>query len=295
MFNELFDDLAFRSVPPAEQTTLSGRVVDGSGSPMEGARVSVRDVFASVSGSDGRFFISRVPAGFGEVVVTASLSCLVAGDVESVPTPTVAGGTTDVGDIVLAAEPTTLTGRVVDELEQPVAGAAVKVFTDSMAFTATTDANGDFLIADVAGEEAQVFVTAEVGGVSLRGQTSVRLDPDSTDAGWIFIFPFEVVPDPLTTATGKVVDPTGLPVAGAKVRVFTDWDVFLTTTGADGTFTVSGVPTVNGDLGVTARKGCRSGASGKRSTGAWRSHRSRGDLHRRGRGGTTRRGPVRRR
>jgi hypothetical protein len=57
-----------------------------------------------------------------------------------------------------------------------------------------------------------------------------------------------VIPDPLTTVTGRVVDGTGLPLAEATVKLFS----FTTTSGADGTFTFTGVPTVSGHIIVQA-------------------------------------------
>jgi len=54
-----------------------------------------------------------------------------------------------------------------------------------------------------------------------------------------------VIPDPGTTVTGTVVDMTGAPVSGATVTVQAQ---FTATTQADGTFSITGVPTVQGNI-----------------------------------------------
>jgi hypothetical protein len=56
-----------------------------------------------------------------------------------------------------------------------------------------------------------------------------------------------VVPDPLTTVVGRVVDSAGLPVSGAAA---TTLGSFLGTTSADGRFAIANVPTVRGPIGV---------------------------------------------
>ncbi len=58
-----------------------------------------------------------------------------------------------------------------------------------------------------------------------------------------------VVPDPLTTVFGLVVDPDGQPVAGAQVETAGGR---TGTTGADGFFSITGVPTVLGELSASA-------------------------------------------
>jgi len=58
-----------------------------------------------------------------------------------------------------------------------------------------------------------------------------------------------VIPDPLTTVKGTVVDKNGQPVAGATVTVFGS---FSATSAADGTFSIPGVPTVRGTISVSA-------------------------------------------
>jgi hypothetical protein len=55
----------------------------------------------------------------------------------------------------------------------------------------------------------------------------------------------QVIPDPLTTVTGRVLDEAGTVVSGAAVSVTGD---FTTTTGNDGRFSIPGVTTVNGDI-----------------------------------------------
>ena len=57
-----------------------------------------------------------------------------------------------------------------------------------------------------------------------------------------------VIPDPGTTVIGRVLATNGAPVAGATVTLFSTSG----TTGGDGTFSFSGVPTVAGNIAVTA-------------------------------------------
>ncbi|HEX7285305.1 MAG TPA: Ig-like domain-containing protein [Candidatus Angelobacter sp.] len=54
-----------------------------------------------------------------------------------------------------------------------------------------------------------------------------------------------IIPDPGTTVTGRVIDTNQLPVSGAAVSVDAQ---HATTSGFDGTFTIANVPTVNGNI-----------------------------------------------
>ena len=58
-----------------------------------------------------------------------------------------------------------------------------------------------------------------------------------------------LIPDPLTTVTGRTLDNSGLPIAGAIVTVFNS---FSATSAVDGTFSIPGVPTVRGAITVSA-------------------------------------------
>jgi hypothetical protein len=58
----------------------------------------------------------------------------------------------------------------------------------------------------------------------------------------------QVIPDPLTSAIGRVLTSTGTPVAGATVSAFTKSAIST----ADGTFTLSGLPTIKGPIAVLA-------------------------------------------
>lgn len=57
-----------------------------------------------------------------------------------------------------------------------------------------------------------------------------------------------VIPDPGTTVTGRTVDKSATPIAGATVT----FGNFSTLSALDGTFSLAGVPTVQGDITISA-------------------------------------------
>ncbi|MBV9038230.1 MAG: carboxypeptidase regulatory-like domain-containing protein, partial [Acidobacteriaceae bacterium] len=70
-----------------------------------------------------------------------------------------------------------------------------------------------------------------------------------------------VIPDPLTTATGKVTDANGSPVSGATVSLAGLSSSPTATTSSDGSFSLTGVPTVLGNIQVLAKFVNSSGAT----------------------------------
>jgi hypothetical protein len=104
----------------------------------------------------------------------------------------------------------------------------------------------------------QFNLTVPAGNPTITlGATAVDLGGNVGTAQNVTV---NVIPDPLTTVNGTVVDKTGLAVAGATVSVFGS---FTATSAADGTFTIPGVPTVRGPISVSAV----ATIAGKRLTG----------------------------
>jgi hypothetical protein len=115
--------------------------------------------------------------------------------------------------------------------------------------------DGRFAASGLPGNKSvSISASATVAGVRLRGRTSVFPQGEPTaDAGQVILVPVDDVEDPGTAVAGAVFNSqTNQPVAGARVNVFTNFDVFPTLTAPDGTFTVSGVPTADGDLFAAA-------------------------------------------
>jgi hypothetical protein len=92
----------------------------------------------------------------------------------------------------------------------------------------------------------QFAVPVPTGVASLTiGATASDLGANTATARDVVL---QVIPDPLTTVSGKVIDKNGDPVVGATVTVFTS----TTTSGAGGNFLISGVPTIKGKISATA-------------------------------------------
>lgn len=93
--------------------------------------------------------------------------------------------------------------------------------------------------------EARV-VAPPAPGPMVLGATAIDFGGNTATAVPVQV---NVIPDPLTTVTGRVVDANGAAVAGAAVTVLT---TFSSTTGSNGAFSINNVPTVRGNIVVSA-------------------------------------------
>lgn len=103
--------------------------------------------------------------------------------------------------------------------------------------------NGNVVFTDSAAPY-QFNLTVPAGVASLTlGATATDIGGNVGTAPSVQI---NVIPDPLTTVTGRVIDESSTPVSGASVSVLGRTG----STGADGTFSIPNLPTVQGNLVV---------------------------------------------
>ena len=140
-------------------------------------------------------------------------------------------------------------------ITQPSAGTSV---IEGGEVVVRADATDDVAVASVAftinGVPAYVdtsepfearLIAPAAGQPMVLGATASDFGGNSASAPQMTV---TVIPDPLTTVTGTVVDNLGNPVGGATVSVLT----LSTTTAGNGSFTLNGVPTVQGSFVVQA-------------------------------------------
>jgi hypothetical protein len=249
-------------------TTVAGRIVDGHGLPVAGADVQVQGSYTASSGVDGRFAVTGIASFLGDLFV--SVSGLVDGCPQRTAladsVPAVPGGVVEIGDLPLRPTPsgpaTAVIGLVVGPDGAPVTGATVEVTTDDLIelATATSGRDGIFVVPSLTLTSGPLRVMAQVQGTPLRAGVK-RIDPSVnaiSDAGTLNLALQAPVPDPGTTVFGTILDSRGQPAAGARVHIGTASQVFEVLTTAEGTFSLAGVPTTEGDvaIGVTAFLSC---------------------------------------
>ncbi len=215
-------------------TTLSGRVVDGTGQPVAAAVVVLATSSATAgtrleqttADAAGHFAVLGLPAGRLDLTVRApGFAPTVLHQV------TIAAGPTekDLGPIVLGAG-LTLAGIVVDRDGQPVAAAALRAQGERNAFDfssgvrlplaeAKSGADGRFSVPGLPRGSALVL-TVEREGFAARTLTSIQ--PPLGEA-------LRVVLSPASRLAGDVVDETGAPVAGARLRFRRELNLALLT------------------------------------------------------------------
>ncbi|MEO7061492.1 MAG: carboxypeptidase regulatory-like domain-containing protein [Lapillicoccus sp.] len=247
-------------------TGIAGRVTDAQGHPLGGVMVSFDTAESSggnvVTGSDGRYAMtgltpgpwvvcffnatqptSTSPNGFlGECWDNTAL-----GFESQPPNPTLvpvrSGHVTSHIDAALAPAGA-LAGRVLDRNGKPVSGVGVTAAGPSIDSYVTTDATGRYAFRGVATTTARVCFSPgpTVQGPSTTGylfacaprQVTVRSPSVTT------------VPD-VTLARGgavrgRVVGPTGKPLAGVQVLAFSPTFPNVAVTTADGSYAVVGLP-----------------------------------------------------
>jgi len=165
--------------------TVVGAVVDGKGQPVSGAMVRAaaegeeRDMPAMslASDGDGRFTLYDVRPG--RYVVDARAAGYAPGNVSGVRVSS--GGTTDVGTLRLRSGGI-LQGTVTDAANEPIAGASVRVETDSFSPGRETrsDAAGAFQIAGLSA--GRVDVVAQHPSFAPARLSGVTIDPEGRPA-----------------------------------------------------------------------------------------------------------------
>ncbi|MBI3304702.1 MAG: hypothetical protein HYZ72_21775, partial [Deltaproteobacteria bacterium] len=118
--------------------------------------------------------------------------------------------------------------------------------TDDIAVAAVNFVvNGEVVFTDTTAPY-QFNFTVPVGVTSLTlGATAIDLGSNIGAAGDVVV---NVIPDPGTTAEGRVIDRDRNPVAGATVTCLGISGL----TGPEGTFSIPGLPTIRGDIRCTA-------------------------------------------
>src|SRR5262245_8896034 len=153
VFPDATNDLG--DIALATENAIAGRVIDGGGLPIGGARIEVRPYthqlahtitdngqpVTAVAADDGRFRVGSLPIG------DASVHIAVPGHAEQRRHAhfTHRERIVDLGEIRFLDERTEIRGRVVDDEDAPVAGARVHANEDREVF-ALTDASGVFTL-----------------------------------------------------------------------------------------------------------------------------------------------------
>jgi hypothetical protein len=118
--------------------------------------------------------------------------------------------------------------------------------TDDVGVAAVTFlVNGQVALTNTATPYQHTFAAPATGSTLTLGATAVDFGGNVGQAANVTV---NLIPDPLTTVVGRVVDVNGTPLAGATVTMFSR----SATTQADGTFAIAGVPTILGSITVTA-------------------------------------------
>jgi hypothetical protein len=175
-----------------------------------------------------------------------------------------AGANVDVGDLTVAstiavAPPTTVVGTVLGLDGQGLAGVTITVSSADLVdtVTVTSGAGGAFAAAGFPARTSQVGAEAvvTVGGVMLYGTSggAAAVAGGATALGPIQLQPYAYTgADPLTTIAGQVVNGDGSPAAGALVVIDLGYAQMTAVAAADGSFSVSGVPTLAGSVLIGA-------------------------------------------
>lgn len=229
--------------PPVTTGSISGVVVDATtGAPIAAAIAQASGPIAAAANSDGNgaFSISALPAGTYAVQVTK------AGYATFNLTASVfAGVATNLGTVRLPVAGTdgAIQGTVRDGITgQPIAGVTVTV---GGSLSATTDVSGNYQINGIAPGTVSV-------SVSKTGYQTVNATATLT-AGAVVVFSPSLYPPGQgpadATLIGKVVDAaTAQGIANATIKVGT----LTTSTGADGTFSLSGLTAGSVSIEISA-------------------------------------------
>jgi protocatechuate 3,4-dioxygenase beta subunit len=198
--------------------TVTG-VVTGPEGPVEGADVAIVPERESDNGlvagrrertdAEGRYRFERVPAGSAEVNVDP-FGPHRDWRIDEKASVTVGDAAATTVDFTVAATRVPIEGRVVDRDGDPIAGARVSYEAGPLGLATTTGADGRYAMSVwIVNDQEHPRVEVRADGFALGGE-DVPVDGGRVD---------DIVPRPLDSDHGTVLDADGNPVANARVVV----------------------------------------------------------------------------
>lgn len=252
---------AVATAAPAKGS-ISGRVTDAAGRPLEGIGILVATADGAPSGTpqypstsaDGAYTVNGLTAGKYVVCFmpndTFSRECV--GDVPfGLPFETLVTvrGAQRVRGVDAVLNPkVSLSGRITDPSGAAVSDATVVVESLGIDLVGTTDADGRYVVEQVEKSLATLCVTPPAGSLAARcwddvapGGAVTAIDVDATDlAGYDLTLPIG------GSVAGVVTSADGSPLPGTFVRVAPQWPATdleprFAVASADGTYEVGGL------------------------------------------------------
>jgi protocatechuate 3,4-dioxygenase beta subunit len=253
----LGDSLTHKDMTLPTAASISGRVVDEAGNPIEGVSVAASST-TSGSGNartaaDGTYKVDGLVAGSYTLQFSkpGSYPTQYFGGTSSSQKATVL--TVASGDALRLTDMTLLTvalisGRVVDAAGNPIAGVSVSANSTSGGYgSAQTAADGTYKVDGLAAGSYTLqfskwrssYVSRYLGGTSsAQGATVLTVAAGDALANKDMTLPTGA------SISGTVRDSSGKPLAGATIQAESladGWAVSHATSGADGTYTVAGL------------------------------------------------------
>lgn len=215
--------------------TVTGIVFDNFSQPVVGATLTVAGTnITATTDADGRYTLSDVPVG------TQTLNVSATGLRSAQATVNVIANETIYKDIYLQTPTGTVRGTVRNAANnQPIAGASILVGIPfgAVFYSAFTDANGNYVLNDIPAGRLTIYAGAD-GFTAAQATTTVVANATTTQD-------FALTPEGGGATTGTI---TGVvrnaannqPVSGVVITVA--GTNLSTTSGADGSYTLSNVP-----------------------------------------------------
>jgi hypothetical protein len=208
----------------AGSSTLAPRAILNFPGDYDGQGVAADSSYVYMTGVAGSHVIENGTNGSSRLFIGQYLALE---DKGGVP-PTVSIVSPTPGASAVAGTTIPVTAEANDDIQV----VAVTLIVNGQDFAVDTSAPFEFTL------------PTTVQGVITLAARAIDLGGNATTSAAVSV---NIIPDPLTRVTGRVTNQNA-PLAGAQVQVLT----LSTTSGADGTFAINNVPTVGGNLTVTA-------------------------------------------
>ncbi len=239
---------------------ITGKVTDTDGNVLSNLPVNVtvnNKTITTTTDSSGNYIVTGVNVVLGEnnVTVTAGNSTVIAQPVNGTFTVRKVMTTITIDPLpdTIIGDNITITGKLVDEQNNPIVNTNTTITIDDLTILVITDENGNIVSTIPANTLGQKTITMEYAGnnVYSNSKNNTKVNVIKDNATLTVNKPTNAVPDKPVTITGKLYDKNGKPVASIPVNVTVNDKTLHTVIDANGNYEVIADNIVGGVNNVT--------------------------------------------